>query len=818
MDFESIFLIVLLAVTTITICWLIIHFIRNLKKYDYLGNVYFYIIIAYCLCLMFALYANFRPVSTPSTTISLNIDGTTYSGEINQPASSQNGFVIFVSSLFDALKMMAVAFDRSVVNAFVIKGSVYSVFGIYYAVVSFFALITTSISTILFVSKSFGAKITNFFRSFNKSRNVYYIFSDPQVPQSIKLANELKKGDGKSKKGNIVKMYIQSSSLKTQAGTEYRDALKNAGLDVRSEPFSSKLCSKIFNKHFDPLFKDNKNKKHRKAVVFGLFSNDALSTELAINFTKAINDNNFEKTKNDKKFKGNNANFKVLFQKYTDEKFDINTADNEQIEDDFEKLNHFRVFVTYQDADIDLNHNFSGRTLHIVNTLSQYDMISSEFVLTNPITNFIDIEEINTSKDKSLNVTFLGLGKVNAPIFEKLTYAYQLWGNNKFLINYHILDKNANSLVENYSNEFTNFNKKEATSKDYLEKPYLYNIEADCDGKDLSSFEVLSNHIKNIAKKDGRFENPGFEMFVISLRNTNTDVDVALNLRKALLKNIDNEKLNKTVIFVRIADQSIIDTLEPENNFVIKQSELNEHKLGNLVNKGNKIIVPIIVFGQNAMMSRFVEDHYSVLTKLGICTQKAYNNEITDEKLKDTKTYLDWIKSKKIDVLSNVATVYSLKTKLEIFGYRYIDNFENKEDIILATAGCLEAINEEKDACEKGFTTITSEKDGSKLMMLAELEHKRWVATSYLYYKYGQWKPSCYVDPTNYSEDKNKFLTSDPSGTKHICMTTNNGLKELYKIQTSLDFKKGEEEKALKLTFGNDIQAIIDVLKYYQKK
>ena len=736
MDFESIFLIGLLAVTTITICWLIIHFIRNLKKYDYLGNVYFYIIIAYCLCLMFALYANFRPVSTPSTTISLNIDGTTYSGEIIQPASSQNGFVIFVSSLFDALKMMAVAFDRSVVNAFVNKGSVYSVFGIYYAVVSFFALITTSITTILFVSKSFGAKITNFFRSLDKSRNVYYIFSDPQVPQSIKLANELKKGDGKSKKGNIVKMYIQSSSLKTQAGTEYRDALKNAGLDVRSEPFSSKLCAKIFNKHFNPLFKGNKNKKHREVVVFGLFSNDALSTELAINFTKAINDNNFEKTKNGKKFKGNNANFKVLFQKYTDEKFDINTADNEQIKDDFEKLNHFRVFVTYQDADIDLNHNFSGRTLHIVNTLSQYDMISSEFVLTNPITNFIDIKEINTSKDKSLNVTFLGLGKVNAPIFEKLTYAYQLWGNNKFLINYHILDKNANSLVENYSNEFTNFNKKEETSKDYLEKPCLYNIEADCDGKDLSSFEVLSNHIKNIANKDGRFANPGFEMFVISLRNTNTDVDVALNLRKALLKNIDNEKLTKTVIFVRIADQSIIDTLESENNYVIKQSELNEYKLGNLVNKkGNKIIVPIIVFGQNAMMSRFVEDHYSVLTNLGICTQKAYNNEITDEKLKDTKTYLDWIKSKKIDVLSNVATVYSLKTKLEIFGYRYIDNFENKEDIVLATAGCLEAINKEKDACEKGFTTITSEKDGSKLMMLAELEHKRWVATSYLYNK-----------------------------------------------------------------------------------
>ena len=112
---------------------------------------------------------------------------------------------------------------------------------------------------------------------------------------------------------------------------------------------------------------------------------------------------------------------------------------------------------------------------------------------------------------------------------------------------------------------------------------------------------------------------------------------------------------------------------------------------------------------------------------------------------------------------------------------------------------------------------MSSEKDCNKLMMLAELEHNRWLATSYLLYKYGQWKPSSYVDPANYNEKKQKFITSNPSGTKHICMTTNNGLKKLYIIQTTLDFKKDEEEKALKLTFGNDIQAIIDVLKYYQK-
>ena len=821
---DSVFLIPLFIITTGIIAWLIIRFLYNLKHYDYLGNVLLYIGIAYALCFVFACYAHFRPAEVSKETISMVINGEAATGEIVSPKSGSNPFVVLVSSLFDGLKMMAAAFDRSVVNSFVSEHGARAVFAFYYVGVSFFALLATSISTILFVFKSFKAKIGNFFKSWSKKKNIYYIFSDPQVRPSMKLADELRNDKDGKKSKNIVIMYIQSSALKTQAGTEYRDALKTAGFDVRSEPFSEKLCAKIFNKHFNPQFRGCKKKRIRNVTVYGLFSNDDFSTDLAINFTKAINDENFERTRNGKKYKGNNTYFKDLYLEYTDKDFDFENADAEKVKADLDKLNHFKVFVTYQDADIDINHNFSGRTLQIVNTLSQYDMISSEFVLNNPITNFINVNEVKNCKENSLNVTFLGLGKINRPIFEKLTYAYQLWGDNKYLVNYHILDKYSNDYLEYYSNEFVNKPKSITQDAEYLGKPYLYNLDADCNGKDLTSFEVLSTYLKTAKGRNGRFSNTGFEIFIISLSNTNSDVKAALDLRQALLKIIDVENLKKTAIFVRIANELIIDNLKSKDAvYVIDQQQLSETTLGklNLVDEdGKQVFVPIIVFGQNTTMSKYIRDHYSILNELGLTTQKSYNSDIKDETLRDIKTRVKWIQSKKVNVISNIATVYSLKTKLQIFGYKYDGNFENATDIVDATKGCLEKINKDKPTCEKGFETLYSSNEVHPLMKLAELEHNRWMATSYLYYKYGQRKKVRYFDKANL-KGTNGLYTSNPSRTKHICMTTNQGLKDLYSKQTKLTFfenKTKSDEKCLKLTFTNDIQSIIDVLQYFQEK
>lgn len=814
-------ILILLILTTIAVIYLVVRFIVNLQKYDYLGNIYFYIIAAYVLCLVFSCFINYSPNVLSETEIVLN-DAVV--GYVKTGSESKNWFVTFASSLFDAIKMMAAAFDRSIAEAYFKKGQIYSVFAIYYAAVSFFALITTSISTILFLFKSFGAKFLNALRKLNPNKEIYYIFSDPEVLPAIKLAEELKKDK------KIVVMFIPAASLKTQQGTEYRDALKNKGFDVRAENFSEKLCGKLIEEHFSRRFRDHffffwrKIGKNRKATVFGLFSNDDFSTDLAINFTNALTG---EKEKNEYFYKAK-ADVES-YQKYIKEKSKKSNQDPnvkcppiDRLESYLDKLKGFKVFVTYQDADMDLSHNFSGRTLHVVNTLSQYDMISAEFVLNNPIGNFVDIHKLEADKLDSFNVTFFGLGKINRPIFEKLTYAYQLWGDKKYLINYHILDSKADEYLEAYTNEFTN---EEDTGGDYLEKPVLYHIDADCNGKDLSSYEVINAHIANLVKNENRFNTSGFEIFVISLCNTNTDVKVALQLRQAIIKNIDKDKLSKTIIFVRIGSQSVGETLASENNFVVSQDDLNQNKLGNIYTKGSnpkKILVPIVVFGQNTIMSAFVKNHYEILTELGLNSLKAYKSNI-DENLRSNSSKTDWILDKKTQVLGNVGAVYTLKTKLEIFGHRYNGNFENTDDFKNIASGVLSEIEKMQSKCEKIFNDDQCNSSNYTLMKIAEMEHNRWLAASYLLYKYSRLTKSAYFSENNFRTDKDKFNSSDSDSTLHICMTTNKGLKVLYTELANkanegfIPDKKAFEQENIKLTFRNDIEQLKETLKYFNE-
>ena len=868
----NVLLILLFILTGIVVAVLVFRFLRNFFKYDYLGNVYIYVIFAFILCFLYSWYAARHPLK----------------GDIPKL------LIALVSSIFDALKMIATAFDRTTISAYFDKGGIDAWFAGFYTFVSFFGLLATSISTILFVLKSFKAKLLNFLRSWNPKKEIYYIFSDPQVRPSMKLANELK-NDKK-----IVIMYIQSSVLKTQAGTEYRDALKSAGFDVRSEPFSYKLCNRIFTKHFNLqyrkvfLFPWKYFTRHRKVTVYGLFSDDEFSTNLAINFTKAINDgklnkkiyldqkeynkdqilclldilgkkdedeekqnknieilintikdngiiyegygvkfNNivsklkensfaFKVIKQKKRYKQTNKYFKKVYEKYKDYDGTNASYTPEEIQKDLNKLENFRVFVTYQDNDIDLNHNFSSRTLHIVTTLSQYDMISSEFVLDNPITNFVDIksEKFIKKEDFAMNVTFLGLGKINRPIFEKLTYAYQLWGDADYLINYHILDMYSKNFVEMYTNEFVNLEKqpKAEDENPVLPKPVLYNIESGCNGKDLREYEILLSYLKDEKEKGNRFTKNGFEMFIISLCDTTTDVNTALKLRQALLKILDDEKLYRSIIFVRIPNETVINNLKVEHSkYVIDQNVLNEKTLKDL-----GIKAPIVIFGQNTTMSKYIKEHHTILNNLGLYSNLSYNSNV-DEKIRLRKTQIQWIQTNKIGVLINVATAYSLKTKLEIFDYKYTGHFENNKDLAENIKKRVDLITNQIADCKKDFAKPNFNHEKSPLMKLAELEHNRWLATSYLYSKYSQWNTTDYLAKSNYTfDDTNKvwkFRTKNDTNTKHICMTNNDGLKNLYKKQIAIDFAKDDrnEENAIKLTFINDVQAIIDALKVFKQ-
>ena len=702
-------------------------FIHNIRRYKYIGNSYIYVVIMFTFCLCFSLYIN------------LHLPHNSYIAPI-------------AASLFESFKMAVMNFEKSKIDAYFSSDILSKVFGCAYILTSLVTFAFVSISIVLAFIKTFGIGIGQWFRRHNKKQEtIHFIFTDPKVSISVKLAEELNNSKTNNGCKNAVSIFLTSSSLKTQEGSEFKNMLISKGIHVRNEDFSEKLCKKIFGKYFDRQFKKCERRK-KQVKIFCMFSSDEASTQMANYFYEAISTNeNFIKIKNqiDNESKIENEQNKHL----RDTNYDLVNIS---------PLSSFQVFITYQDADIDIIHNYSKDTLHIINTLSQYDMISCEFLLDNPITNFIDLKEINSSDNQTMHVTFLGLGVINRPIFDKMTYSYQLWDDNINKIHYHILDKKADELVNSCSNEFTQ------PPQGY--RPFLYSVDGACDGENLYDYQVLDNYIKGLLKdeKQTRFNPSGFELFIVSLQNTNADLMVAYNLRRAIQKYISVDRLKKTYIFVRIGEPYIADKLQ--------QAKIINRTID--LNADGKQLPQIICYGNNALMPQFIENHYNKIINYGILADYAY--ELTqleqDQLAKKEELYkkvkVRWLTKTKREVLENTPIAFSLKTKEALFkGIEKSDLFKQFEDA--------------------DYQNIDLEKN--LILKLATLEHNRWLATKWINDK------CTALDMNEYIEKKK---TKNVSKTCHVCMVSNAGLRKIYDECT----KNGKEDiDALNLVFKNDI-------------
>jgi len=823
--------IILIIISAIFNLMTLLLYVIKVAVFKYYGNKYIPIVGAFIVSLGFALFANFYTAAGPSTL---------------------HPMVNVSSSIFDALKMMAVAFDRGPINAYFATGNPYLVtFGVGYIATSVFALIWISFAAIVLFYKGIKAVTITGFRKINKNKDAYYIFSDPKVTVAARLGESLKKD------GHAVTMVLTRGSQKTQDGTEYRSMLISKGFDVKVENYTKGLGAILLGRHFNKRFRLLLTKKffyrvykNHKIYVLGLFSNDEDSLNTANTFKQAIESNIwFKKVK--KKFD---------FFKLKDKLDAINPNDKEdlsrlkesdlknirrflrgkgpssleELRNNFAKyfnlieeksssyriteyhisaLKSFKIYLTYHGADIDLTNHYSESTLQMINTLSEYDMISSEFMLDNQIDKFIDIEKLLAEKDssdnKSMHVTFFGLGKVNRPILKKMTYAYQLWKDNKDKVTYHVVDQNSENAVNYFKSEYTEENS----------NPLLYRIYPEENGNDIRSFYKINEYVNRIYKEENRFNIDGFEIFVISVVNTTTDIEIALSLRKALFKNCDNiDKLRRTVIFVRISTPQVADNFIQGNApFAIKQSQFNKYNLldDDDKNKESRTLVPIVVFGENALMSNYLANNYKQIEKISLRAIQSYHGCELEE-----ATIRSLIMDKK-EAISNSETIYCLRTKLKLLHCELNEDFkiEFKDD----SAKYLPLLTNKTGFEECDFYKNPDE----RIKAVVHLEHNRWTAVAAVVDHYGKWdvesfkkKIAPYTDKEG--EQKVKWETKDENKAKHVCMLTCEDLKKLEedipedkKIINrfedngySIDLLKN---KLHKLVYSNDLDAMSKV-------
>ena len=809
-----------LAIISFIICTLIlINFIIKIFGFKFYGSTTIPLVVVFVLCYLFALVPNLYPITAI-------VDG--------QPEfGSNNVLVSIATSIFDAIKMFAVSFEKDAILNYFNAGGYYELFSIGYVFTSVSALLFASISIIVFTMKTFGAKIkTRWFLMFSK-RDISYIFSDPKVPIASTLAQDL------LEKKKIVVMVITRSSQKTQEGTEYKDSLLMKGFDVRIENFSTGICRLIFSRFG----------RKRRTFVYGIFSNDDLSISLANAFQDTI-----EKSENRKTFRlykinkkrdelttsVESLNTRIIT---IEENLENTSIDKEQsaklnkellkakaeLEEKNKELlslkkemltayRNFKVFVTYHEADIDLNNNYSKKTKHIINTLSEYDIISTDFVLNNPIDSFINIDKLDDISEGSMNVSFLGFGKINRPIFEKMTGAYQLWGDNTHKITYSILDRDSNKLAEFCNNEYTSKNTKDP------EIPFLYKVQADCDQEDLTEFNTIEKYVERISKDKSRFTNTGFEHFIISVCDTNRDIKIATYLRKAIFKYVSNN-LTRCRIYVRISNNTLAQNFI-NNNTKDTIFRLTEYNNKYLYKKEAELPeVPIIVFGESALMSDYIANRYDKLYKLAIGTQKSYNKPTGNEELDYVNAELDIIGSNKKEFLQNTDAAYNMHIKTKLLGYELdynFDIFDNSQKISNIDDNFFATIDNYKFQVEN----INSKDD---IIKLAQLEHNRWVAASYILNKFSKWDKEFFIKfnqtlATNQITDKkpkrdiaDKGFKTSSNDAVHICMLTNSGL---YNLKQHIDKQKFDnvtedsiKKQSYKLVFTNDINQIKEMLK-----
>ncbi len=739
----DIIMLIYIALSVIAEAIVIVLLTINLYKYKYVGNNYISAGIVAAFCLFASLIINLS--------------------NANLPAGIP---VAIATSVFDTIKMAVAAFEKETISGYFSDGNwIHFVFGIAYILSSIITFGLISISVILSVAKILSNGFERNKKRLTNGSNIHYIFTDANVGISVRLAEELNK-DKEGEPKNAVTVFVTRASLKTQEGTEFRDALIGKGIQVKAENFTKNLADKIIKKYLPKFCKGTFNKN---VYIYCMFSDDDTSTRVANNFEASINEN--------QDFIAFRDRDKKSFKK-----------------EELDCFERFRIFITYQDNDIDLIHDYSQNTLHIINTLSQYDMVSSEFMLENPITNFIDLSKITTEKDnKCMHVTFFGLGMINRPIFEKMTHAYQLWGDNINKVNYHIIDREANEKALNCQNMYTDPNG----------KLFLYDVEPACDGEDLFEYEVIDRYIQTIKDKPNRFNEEGFELFIISLKNTNSDLKAAKNLKRALLKYINESRdsdetkdkvkktLKKTVIFLRIGEEEVAQRLEK----TMKDDFVSQKNLNILDPKYNNR-APLVVYGENALMPKFISSHYANIIMTGIVSSYAYHvqDKETFSTSEDDPEYLEirreWLENDKYGFIKNTVVTFGLDIKKTILGCQNLDDVK----AIFADT--------KENPYKKRYMKYDIEKD--KLIKIASLEHNRWLAATYFMDRCMPLDDVVEGEKAFQNFVNNNYGRKADGNTKHVCMLTNADLMKLYLFYK----EKDKEEEGFKTVFLNDIKPI----------
>ncbi len=424
------------------------------------------------------------------------------------------------------------------------------------------------------------------------------------------------------------------------------------------------------------------------------------------------------------------------------------------------------AYLFSQNANETVYERISKKSHGTVHCMNKYQMLSCDFAMEYPITEFIphliDKKHAALKENSDVKIIMVGFGKMNRQLFRIYTQNNQcmIMENGRAVekpLKYVIFDKkkayDESSFNHTYLH-YRNWKKDIGEADDYFELP-PEPADVDFREEDINSakFPILIE--KSLSNNE-----KSFNMVVVSLGDDRDALDIA----EKLAVNVRESEADKnTVVFVRIRNSALLREL--------KNDVFND--------------VPIIPFGDELSLYTYDKIVNPAAESMAKDRHLCYSVESRDadkseEELRREAINTWLFKWETIQRNSNIYAILSLRMRLQLLGYDYVPLSHPARD---ASKDFLKDYTEGNPIVYRNETVngkriinyrVKYREEGSPRSILAQTEHSRWNA----YHICNGFVPASKTEYLN--ETKSELIRRR----RHINLTTFKGLDDYDRWRT----------------------------------
>lgn len=425
------------------------------------------------------------------------------------------------------------------------------------------------------------------------------------------------------------------------------------------------------------------------------------------------------------------------------------------------------AYLFSNDANEAIYERISRKSYGTVHCMNKYQMLSCDFAMQYPITEFIphliDKKHAALKEGADVRIIMVGFGKMNRQLFRIYTQNNQcmIMENGKAVekpLKYVVFDKkrayDESSFNHTYLH-YRNWKKNLTDTDDYFELP-SEPADVEFHEEDINSAEFPISLNNSLSKNEN-----SFNMVVVSVGDTREALDIA----EKIAVNAKEAKADKnTVLFVRVRNSALIREL--------KNDVFND--------------VPIIPFGDELSLYTYERIVNPAADSMAKDRHLCYSVESKDQTKTEEELRLNaiskWLfKWDTIQRNSNIYAVLSIRMRLQLLGYDYVlKSYPAKdasEDFLKDYTAGNPIVYKDETVNGKKLINYKAKyrKDGTPRSILAQTEHSRWNA----YHICNGFVPASKTEYLN--EEKGVLLQRR----RHINLTTFKGLDDYDRWRTS---------------------------------